>query len=299
MMSRAFVWFWMKSVNRLKNDRTSMGTQTLRDLAKDFAKGSLDRDAYRRDRAALIEGIVAGTVSVEPLDFSAPVINKPAMDSTGPSKRNRQNNAVDMDEPDVFDITQVVSASGDVTPPRPQTTISRGAPPQANSNLPLVIVGIVAIVAVLGLVVVLINNKSNAPAATPVAVAPAVTMDSPVAGSEPVAVISAPVATNSATNALSEFLLAKNWSDEGLDLFQARWLALPQADRDTTADSGEILQVANAAYRKLQEIRALSGVSDAATIQKKEEKLLSFVNSLGIVDSRLTPQAPDATSTAK
>ncbi len=277
-----------------------METPTLRDLARDYAKGTLDRDSYRRNRATLIDGILAGTIRVEAIDFAAPVVSKTDNTSPGKRKRNAETNAVELDELDVFDITQVAPASGDVTPPRPRRApANEPAPPvnQAHSNLPLVIVGIIAIVAVLGLVVALVSRKDDGPAA--VAQPPAVNTDTLVAGTtEPVAAIPAPGGMNAATDALLEFLDVKDWSDQSLDQFQVRWLALPQADRDAAVGSGELLQVANAAHRKLLEIRALSHVSDAAAMAQKEGKLLAFINSLGITDSRLTPQAANSTATS-
>ncbi|OGT79558.1 MAG: hypothetical protein A3H91_15490 [Gammaproteobacteria bacterium RIFCSPLOWO2_02_FULL_61_13] len=279
-----------------------METQTLRDLAKDYAKGTLDRESYRRNRATLIDGILAGTIRVEAIDFAAPVVARVSQDNTSPGKRKRnaETNAVELDELDVFDITQVVPASGDVTPPRPQRAPANGPAPAAHnthSNLPLVIVGIIAIVAVLGLVVALVSRKDNGPAAA--AQPPTVNADTMVADTpESVASVAASNGANAATDALVEFLDVKDWSDQSLDQFQARWLALPQSDRDAAAGSGELLQVANAAHRKLLEIRALSHVSDAATTSQKEEKLLAFVSSLGIADSRLTPQAANNTATS-
>jgi hypothetical protein len=285
-----------------------MEALTLRDLAREFAKGNLDRESYRRNRATLIDGILAGTIQVEPIDFAAPVAAKSPMDNTSPGKRKRQAdaNAVELDELDVFDITQVVPASGDITPPRPQPPAA-SAPAQnlnhqPHSNLPLVIVGIIAIVAVLGLVFALVSRKNEAPAAADRrAETPAVTADNTGGTTpEPVAATAtpAPGGANTATDALVEFLQVKNWSDESLDQFQARWQSLPQADRDAAAGSGELLQVANAAYRKLLEIRALSHVSEPATTQQKEGKLLAFVAGLGITDSRLTPQAANGTATS-
>jgi len=283
-----------------------METQTLRDLAKDYAKGTLDRESYRRHRSELIDGILAGTVRVEAIDFAAPVVARPPMENTSPGKRKRQadTNAAELDELDVFDITQVVPASGDVTPPRPRRPAGNGPAPamqQAHSNLPLVIVGIIAIVAVLGLVVALVSRNDDAPGTTAAergTETPPMNAGAPAIATETVASTPAASTTNSATDALLEFLQVKNWSDESLDQFQARWLALPQADRDAATGSGEMLQVANAASRKLQEIRALSHVTDAATTEQKEQKLLAFVNSLGIADSRLAPQAADDAATS-
>ncbi len=290
-----------------------MEALTLRDLAREFAKGNLDRESYRRDRTTLIDGILAGTIRVEAIDFAAPVAAKSPMENTSPGKRKRQAdaNAAELDELDVFDITQVVPPPGDVTPPRPQRSAGN-APAQPlhhnpHSNLPLVLVGSIAIIAVLGLVYTLVSRKEVPSAAVErtVQAAPAVSADrtataapTPESGSEPVAATPAPAGSTSATDALLEFLQVKNWSDESLDQFQARWQALPQADRDVAAGSGELLQVANAAHRKLLEIRALSHVNDPAVTRQKEEKLLGFVSSLGITDSRLTPKAADPAATS-
>ena len=124
-----------------------METQTLRDLAREYAKGTLDRDSYRRHRTELIDGILAGTVQVSAIEFAAPVMAKSAMDNTSPGKRKRQAEATEaeLDELDVFDITQIVPPSDDSTPPRPERAAAASrpetAPENTNHNLPLVVVG--------------------------------------------------------------------------------------------------------------------------------------------------------------
>lgn len=284
-----------------------MATQTLRDLAREYAKGTLDRESYRRHRTALIDGILAGTIHVDPIDFAAPVVSKSASDTTGPGKRSRKAEATaaaETDALDVFDITRVVPDSGDVTPPRPERAAnSRPEPPpsraDANGSQLLVTVGIIALVAVAVLAIALAVRKVDTPAtAIPAPESAAVPAGEAESVPEVAEQAPAPTVANPATDAIVEFLKTKNWSDESMDQFQSLWLSLPQTDRDAAAGSGEILQMANALYRKLLEVRALSQVTDAATSQQKQEKLLNFAHNLGINDPRLTPQAATNGSTS-
>jgi len=50
-----------------------MTSKDLRTLAKDYAEGAMERDAYRKARNELIDGILAGDVEVHPSDFPPPL----------------------------------------------------------------------------------------------------------------------------------------------------------------------------------------------------------------------------------
>ena len=52
-----------------------MTSKDLRTLAKDYAEGAIDREAYRKARSELIDGILAGDVEVLPRDFPPPLDN--------------------------------------------------------------------------------------------------------------------------------------------------------------------------------------------------------------------------------
>jgi hypothetical protein len=291
-----------------------MATQTLRDLAREYAKGTLDRESYRRNRSALIDGILAGTIPVEAIDFAPPPAEPHTItDKTGPGRRARRQKTVldDVDELDVFDITQVVPETSDRTPPRPPLRAEEPAPAKAEpasaasaSNYALLVVGAVAIVAIIGLVVAVVFRGNAPPPAAPASGAAAPAAESPLssaasatAGGEqtPVTDEAAPAVSSAATDAILGFLATRNWSDASMDAFVNEWQSLPQSDRDAASGSGEMAQLANAIYKKLLEARGLSGVIDPATLQQKQDRLIAFARNLGISDSRLASESPAVT----
>jgi hypothetical protein len=286
-----------------------MPAQTLRELAREYAKGTLDRESYRRQRSALIDGILAGTVAVPSIDYAPPVGAPANLDTTHPGRRRRKAAAeAEIDDMDFFDITQVVTPADDAQPLRsPPSPVQESQPSPVASAAPavahhraLIVALVVAILAVLGLGVALLTGSGDPPAPDAAATAPAATPA--VSAALPEAAPAVPEAlppgsqvTNSATDAIVEFLKTRNWSEEGMDQFAALWVALPQAERDAAAGSGEMLQMANAIYRKLLELRALSQVTDPDALAAKHNRLLEFARTLGIDDPRLS--APPAGTT--
>ena len=51
-----------------------MSNKTLRELAKDYARGEIDKDDYRKSRVELITAITAGEVNVKAIDFPPPLM---------------------------------------------------------------------------------------------------------------------------------------------------------------------------------------------------------------------------------
>lgn len=290
-----------------------MTSQTLRELAREYAKGTLDRESYRRDRAALIDGILSGAVPVAPIEYAAPVSSRSSLDMTHPGKRRKKDPAEsDVDELDFFDITQVVpehsdstqvvTPSSDITPPRPERSPVQDngstAEPRPFNYTPFMAAIGVGILLLLVIAVALLarpgDRETSANATAPAdAAAPART------GTEttPAAVegqVAMTAAGSTAADAILEFLRAKNWSDESMAQFNTSWQSLPRDEREAAAGSAEMLQLANAVYRKLLELRALSQVNEDAASAARQTRLLEFARNLGITDSRLNPDTAGA-----
>lgn len=283
-----------------------MTAQTLRELAREYAKGTLDRESYRRNRAALIDGILSGAIPVPPIDYAAPVATRANLDTTHPGKRRKTSPAEsEVDEMDFFDITQVVTPT-DVTPPRQEPILgaeeSGTTQPESSRAIPPITIAIViaiAVFAIAGLGFGLFSGNSDAdgtapsqPARENVSQSPPPPDAAPDAGAE----AAPPVdhasidAAGVGNDAIVEFLRTKNWSDENLDQFTATWNALAPADREAAAGSGEMLQMGNAIYRRLLEVRALAQVSAGNASTAKQDRLLEFARMLGIDDPRLSPE---------
>lgn len=306
---------WTRLAEQSDDGDKSMTSQTLRELAREYAKGTLDRESYRRDRAALIDAILSGTVQVAPIDFAAPVASKSMLDTTHPGKRRKKDAAeAQVDELDFFDITQVTPGASDttqvvtpvpdITPPRPalsprQADETSDSTTQSSGNQLLILAIVVATLLLLVIGVTLLARPGNKPEANTQTSASAETVapDTAAETQEPLTAqtpetAAAPV-NAAAADAIVEFLRMKSWSDESMSQFSRSWQSLPQADRDAAAGSGEMSQMANAIYRKLLELRALSQVNGDAESASRQERLLQFARELGINDPRFawTPAA--------
>lgn len=273
-----------------------MTVQTLRELAREYAKGTLDRESYRRNRAALIDGILSGTIAVPPIDYAPPVAGKSTLDTTHPGKRRKKEAAeAEIEDLDFFDITQVVTPA-DVTPPRPAPQVreeeqdDEPAKPVRTFPMPAII-GVIILVAIAILGYVLFSGAGDEEVAP---TAPRTTASAPVTEPAPELPATAPDAGGVAADAIIEFLRMKNWSDEALVQFVTSWNALPRSDREAAAGSGEMLQLANAIYRRSLEVRALSQVTGDETAIARQDRLLEFARTLGINDPRLAPAAAPA-----
>ncbi len=59
-----------------------MSHQTLRELAREYAKGIIDKDNYRRLRAELINAIIAGEIVTVDADYPPPLVAPSDEDET-------------------------------------------------------------------------------------------------------------------------------------------------------------------------------------------------------------------------
>jgi hypothetical protein len=78
-----------------------MTQKTLRELAREYARGELNKDAYRQARTLLIAGIQAGTIALRAIDYR-PLIRPPEKYAEVAERRGKKGRG--RDESDVTAI---------------------------------------------------------------------------------------------------------------------------------------------------------------------------------------------------
>jgi len=272
-----------------------MAEHTLRDLAREYGKGNLSRDNYVRSRTELLEGVVAGTVKVEHIEYAPPIARPSAEPSDSTLPRTRKRERTEATTEDVTDFVAPENRRANAAAQtEPETQPSSGSAPV------LILVAAVAIlVAVITTFALLSRDRDSAAEVSPSAEAVADTTVNPdtveVVATAAVAPVDAPAQDNTGSALVREFLSAKDWSAGNMENFVGAWRQLPDADRAAAGDSVEMSQLSNEIYKKLLAVRALAAIDGLELSFNKQKALVDFSNDLGISDDRLTlPQPPAA-----
>jgi len=258
-----------------------MASKTLRELAKQYAKGDIPQDAYRKLRTALIESILAGDVSPPVNEYRKAVAPGPAEPQEVTERRRERKR---QPAPD----TTAIVRPEDRRPAAPR----KPAPPA----FPLlkVSIGVAGVLIVAGIALLFTNKGEDEDSSPPPAPITDTQSDAaPVmeSGSNGAMEDTGSVA---ATDLIREFLRSKNWSDTRLSEFVSQWEGLPAEDRAAASESVALGQLTNAIYKKLLEERALSALGDEQEAFEKQRKLAAFAEQIGISDPRISlPNSPD------
>ncbi|MBI2994972.1 MAG: hypothetical protein HYY48_12470 [Gammaproteobacteria bacterium] len=290
-----------------------MADRTLRALARQYAKGELDKDSYRRSRIEFIEGVLAGEIRLPVNEYPAPR-SLARSDSAGEAARKRERRRGKESEPGAVELEESdITSIMVTTDPTPQKTspVAKAEPPAPppvpeSEPRPLLSYGLAAIggIVLVGILIIVLLPKSPPQPGPAVATTtqPAATDAGPVetetVGPEPAepeisgpampAMEPAPTLSRPASDLILKFLANKNWSETARAEFLGQWQALPEDQRAGAAQSGEMAQLNNGIYKKMLEERALSGLGDATASFEKQRSLVEFAAALGIHDSRLT-----------
>ncbi len=219
-----------------------MTGKSLRALAKEFANGALGREAYRKARRELIEGVLAGRIQVEAQEFRAPV-------------------EVDLD----------ITAESDRTALRPERAPRPSAPPSPppaaapayrRSHLAWIVGSAVVILLCLIILAVLIKG-SDPFFSEPFSLEK---------GSDPL----------KGAEQIEEFLQENNWTDYRLDEFLAEWRALSPEEQAAARSAPAMTRLANAINQQLIEERALIGLGADEKARDRQTALVNFAEQVGI-----------------
>ena len=244
-----------------------MSRQTLRNLAKDYAKGVIDKDTYRKSRTELIQGIVAGKIEVKPIDFIEPLKPSDNTDEDITEGRDRD-----------WDTTQV--ASPDQSSPKSKTEVKPSAAAETKkttkkgkSNHVFIIISVIF---VLALIIAVVLFYPRPPEANKIE-------------NTNVSISAVTTTSNVSTNAevlIGKFLNEKDWSDKNLNKFIDTWTALSQEERDVVNGTNRMQRLKATIYDQFLKGKALASI-DAEKAIEKQQKLIDFAEAIGVNDPRL------------
>ena len=240
-----------------------MSNQTLRELAKDYALGEIDKDNYRKSRVELITAITAGNVNVKAIDFPPPLMPSEEEEAaiTETAKRDK---------------TELISPPPEQRATPSGSSSNQQSPAKTNKKSHLMFISVsVVIVISLIIVVILFYPKPPGSATTETsneaqATAPAAAASINMAGE----------------SLIADFLTQKSWSEDSLDTFLNSWSALSQEERVSAKPSKRMQRMHDSIYKQFLEEKALSSI-DSEKAVLKQQKLIEFANAIGIDDSRL------------
>jgi|GEM_PF-1089290 len=244
-----------------------MSTQTLRELARDYAQGTIGKNVYRKSRIELIQDIIAGNIAVKTIDYEPPLPPSNELDDA---------------------ITEGIARNKtEIIPPK-QTPKPKNAPP-VEQNLttkkdkeksPVIFILVSAII-VLSLIVAVILFYPKPPESATVKISN--TSDKSITSSEAVITTNKSVAGESL---IADFLSEKNWNEASLDSFIESWSTLTQEDRDAAKQTKRMQRMNDSIYKQFLEAKALTSI-DSEKALAKQQKLIEFANAIGINDTRL------------
>lgn len=255
-----------------------MSQISLRQLARRYAEGALDKEAYRQARAEYIQAIVTGeegSGSLTQANYTSPPVVAGEETVTAAQLRN-------------YEQTQIITNSdpGSTLPhmqTQPIQLTDRSQPSTA------VIAGVAAALLAIGIAIAIFFSNGEE-AVVDSAGAQAEAGNTPAAAMQPLASGSG----NPALAQLQNFLSAPQWNQQALDDFVNRWQSLPATDRETALQTTLARELGDALYRQLLEERALDGLDDTNTAGG-QEKIVDFARDIGLNDRRLEipePQNP-------
>ena len=248
-----------------------MTNQTLRSLAKDYANGILNKEAYRKARNELLSGVLSGEIPLEVNEYRAPL---PAqdLDSTFEKTAIKPPDSSQAVPPqkDEEPITEFV------TRPQKRKPSFAGESPDSPLKNYFGLITAAIILCIIALIVLMLAIEEY--------IQP--TKQTNVTDSEQG--LTSPAQQNKSANELiEEFLLQHNWSDESLQQFTTQWNSLDPVEQTNALMSPLSIQLTNAIYKQLLEERALFGTGDNDAIITRQHALVNFANGVGIDDPRL------------
>jgi hypothetical protein len=244
-----------------------MTEKTLRALAKDYANGVLDKDAYRKARDTLICGILSGDTPVVANEFRPPM---QAQDLNSTFDKTAIQMVAPPREKEPKPTTEFV-------PPPPKSDVIAETKTRESSLklyiLPGVVVAAIAIF-ILTLVLSLPDETTllatdNSDVLTPVEQTTIAEQNIP------------------ASELIEGFLNSHDWSEEQLQQFISRWNNLTPDELAKGLTPPLSIRLANAIYKQLLEERSLFGTGNDDAIIARQQTLVDFAEGLGMDDPRL------------
>lgn len=258
--------FWKTWVN--DKLASGMSDKTLRQLTRAYAKGELDKDQYRKARAELINGILAGEITVPEDDY--PSLVKPrSIDDTFEEVTERK-----LREENRHNDT----GPGSFTEPPPAAESSQTSF-TAIKRWPL-LAGIASVIVISVLVYLLLPDTSSLENGT-------ASGSSNLAGSGGTEDTAANADISEARGLIRSFLKERSWTRRSIDAFLSSWQTLPVDQRQAARDSVDMSRLGNAIYKQLLAEKALSDLDDGDKTLEKQKLLVDFAREMRINDPRI------------
>ena len=246
---------------------------TLRELAKGYARGVLDKDKYRKSRTELINGIIEGTVSLETIDYAPPLMpseDDDVITETAQREKRDTNKTEIMPE----------GSRRQKSAKQQQAQVTANAKP-ASKKAPLIFASAsAAVIIILIVLVVLFYPKP------PGSETDKNTISTDITASEETKPETSTMHM-AGEKLLADFLNQKNWSNEHLDQFVVSWSSLNDAERETASQTKRMQRMNDSIYKQFLEEKALASI-DSDKALAKQQKLIEFAEALGLNDTRLT-----------
>ncbi len=247
-----------------------MSTQTLRALAKDYARGAINKEKYRKSRADLIQGIIAGNIPVKVINYAPPLDLPDDEEITETAQREKRDASKTELRPEQPAAKKTPSAPAPTPKPQPR-------PVAEEKKSPILFVTVSACVVILLVIAVILFYPKP----------PGATKEQTVATDDS----SVPEQTGESGNMAGETLLAdflkeRNWSEDSLDSFISSWSSLTNEERNTASQTKRMQRMNDSIYKQFLEEKALASIDSEKAIMK-QQKLIEFAEAIGISDSRL------------
>lgn len=246
--------------------------KTLRSLARDYANGILNKDAYRQSRDEFLAGVITGEIPLIVNDYRAPLPEQePDLDSTFEKTEIRPAPSQKTEETTTEFVAPPLSSRHERTTSPVATEQPDSSPSKHYMLAAAAIIGIAILVFAIP---VLMNDDQTG-------ISQITTMDAD--RPQPAAVQQ----NKSGTELIDEFLNQRNWSDENLQQFTEKWNSLDPEEQTNGLASSSSVQLTNAIYKQLLEERTLFGTGNFDAIMARQQTLVNFAHSIGINDPRL------------
>ena len=240
-----------------------MSNQTLRQLAKGYARGEIDKEDYRKSRIELIKAITEGKAIVEAIDFPPPLMPSDGDDAiTEAPKRDK---------------TEIISPASRQKPIPNSATPKQPPPAKTNKKSTIMFITVSAVI-VVALITTVILFYPKPPGST--------TTESSNTSNKAQAASPAATTSMAGESLIADFLSQNSWSEDSLDSFMNAWSALTQEDRDSAKPSKRMQRMHDSIYKQFLEEKALSSI-DSEKAALKQQRLIEFATAIGINDSRL------------
>jgi len=251
-----------------------MATQTLRKLARGYADGTLEKDAYRKARAELIQGIVSSQIPLADIDYP-PLVQPPVAEDLDDTQRKTE-----VKKPKAAASATPEKAASSAPPKKTEKPRSVEPTPEESNqgSNKLLFIGLgLALVAIIVVAVIALTGDSSKQSTA----VKSTTTSSTSKTAKTIAV------SSKSQSLIRDFLSKKNWSNSSLEYFQQQWSALSDDEKLGSENSLEMGQLTNAIYKQLLDEQALSGLVDDDSSVNKQRQLVQFANALGIDDARI------------